>query len=118
MQFISGIETIPTLIAILGLMLLLMWMLAVSMYVSILVDNSGFAIMLSLLIFLLLWFLSQSTTADEWGKNWIQVFTPHYQYKQFVGDYYSAASLFYFVSGILLSLYACKIRLFHKRYDL
>ena len=118
LSIISEVEILTVLIAIFGLILLVMWMLAVSMYISSLVNNTGFAIMLSLLIFLLLWFLSQSTAGSEWGKNWIQVLTPQYHFKQFISDYYTYASLFYFLSGIFLFLYACKIRLIHKRYVL
>ncbi|HFC30528.1 MAG TPA: hypothetical protein ENJ44_05745 [Oceanospirillales bacterium] len=102
-------------VAIIGLIFLLLWMLSLILFLSSLSNNSGFAILLGLVILVLLWSLSHSTLDASWGKNWLQVLSPQYHFLQFLGSSLSFASIFYFLSGILLMLWAISIRLTHKR---
>ena len=113
---IAGLKLMPVIMAICGLILLLMWMLALAMYISSLVTNTGFAILLCIVILLMFWLLSQSSVGAEWGKNWLQVLSPQYHFQQFLSAYLSLASLFYFIVGITICLLATRIRLIHKRY--
>jgi len=118
LAFMAHISFVPIIYAMIGLLLLLMWMLGLSMYISSLVSNSGFAILLCLVILLMLWVLSFSGLDAEWGKNWIQVFSPHYHYQQFLTSYLPFSSIFYFIAGVVFCIWAIKIRLIHKRYVL
>lgn len=118
LMFIVGLQILPVFIALVGLLLLLLWMLALGLLLSSLVNNTGFAILLCIVSFMLLWLLSQSAIDAEWGKNWIQVFTPFYHFKQFTTDTISWASVFYFLTGTVLFLWMTKIRLMQKRYCL
>jgi len=116
--FISKIQIYTISIAILGLLLLMIWMLAISMLISIFVSNTGFSILLCIVIFMGLLLISQSDLDSSWGKNWIQVFSPFYHFKQFTNDYLPLSSICYFAVGSILSLWLVKIRLMHKRYML
>ncbi len=118
LMFITGLQILPVFIALVGLLLLLLWMLALGLLLSSLVNNTGFAILLCIVSFMLLLLLSQSTIDAQWGKNWIQVFTPYYHFKQFTTDYIPLASIFYFVMGTVLFLWMTKIRLIQKRHCL
>lgn len=115
---IVGLQFLPVFIALVGLLLLLFWMLALGLLLSSLVNNTGFAILLCIVVFMLFWLLSQSSIDAQWGKNWIQVFSPFYHFKQFTSDYIPFSSIFYFVVGMALCLWATKIRLIQKRYYL
>lgn len=116
--FLADIELWPVLLAIIGLCLLLMWMAAVSMLISSFVNNSGFAILLNLVFFMLLWLFSQSFKDGSFGKNWIEVLSPYYHFIQFQSSYISMASLFYFMFGTGLVLWFVRLRLVHRRYHL
>ncbi len=118
LMFIAGLPLLPVFIALVGLLLLLLWMLALGLLLSSLVDNTGFAILLCIVSFMMLWLLSQSAVDAQWGKNWVQVFTPFYHFQQFTTDYIPLASVFYFVTGTVLFLWMTKIRLIQKRYSL
>lgn len=118
LSIIINISFLPIIYAILGLLLLLMWMMALGMFLSSLVNNSGFAILLCLVVLLILWVISASSLDTSWGKNWIQVFSPQYHFQQFLTPYLSFSSLFYFIADILFLILAINYRLKHKRYKL
>ncbi len=118
MAQLPGLPILIVVIAMLGLLLMLIWMLALGMWLSSLVDNSGFAILLCLAVFMLLWLISQSNLDAAWGKNWIQVFSPFYQFSRFTADTVPFVSVYYFVTGAAISLWAVTVRLLHKRHQL
>ncbi|MCF6319853.1 MAG: hypothetical protein L3J83_11365, partial [Proteobacteria bacterium] len=105
-------------IALMGLLLMLIWILALGMWLSSLVDNSGFAILLCFSVFMLLWLISQSSLDAQWGKNWLQVFSPFFQFSRFTSDTVPLAAVYYFVLGTVISLWAVTVRLLHKRHQL
>jgi ABC-type transport system involved in multi-copper enzyme maturation permease subunit len=115
LTIMAELNTLPFVLASCGLLLLLIWMLALSMYVSSLVNNTGFAMLLSIVILLMLWLLAQSSVGAEWGKNWLQALSPQYHFQQFSSVYLSSASLLYFLVGTVLALWATQIRLIHRR---
>jgi ABC-type transport system involved in multi-copper enzyme maturation permease subunit len=113
---LTSVQFVPMALSMLGLLLLIMWMAALTMWISSFVNNSGFSILLCLFVLLFLWVLSQSSVESEWGKNWLQVLSPFYHFNRFNSDYLSFSSLFYFVFGTVINLYLIKIRLIQKRY--
>ncbi len=118
LMMMTELPIVPIIMAYIGLIMLLMWMLALGMYISSLVNNVGFSILLCLVSLAILWLLSYSGLDAQWGKNWLQVFSPRYHFNQFLSDYLSVASIVFFVLGTMVMLYAIKIRLIHKRYML
>jgi ABC-type transport system involved in multi-copper enzyme maturation permease subunit len=111
----NDLNLFPFIIISCGFMLLTFWMLAVSMFISSLSHNSGFAILLSLVFLILLWILSQSNLDASWGKNWIVSFSPQYHFNQFFASYLSYASVFYFIFSSIILLWLCQIRVIQKR---
>jgi ABC-2 type transport system permease protein len=118
LMFLTDIESMPVLFAIVGLLLLLLWMVAVALLVSSFVNNSGFAILLNLILFMLMWLFSQSIDDGTWGKNWLEALSPYYHFAQFQSPYISLASGFYFIIGTGLLLLFTRLRLIHKRCSL
>lgn len=118
LAFITHISLWPILFAMIGLLLLLMWMLALCMYISSLVANSGFSILLCLVVLMMLWVVSFSGLDASWGKNWIQVISPQYHFQRFLTPYLPFSSILYFIAGVIFYCWAIKIRLIHKRYVL
>lgn len=118
LMMMASLPVLPIIIALMGLLLLVMWMLALAMYLSCLVSNTGFAILLCIVVLMFLWLLSQSSIDSVWGKNWLQVLSPYYHFQQFTSAYISLAAMIYFIAGTIICLWATKIRLIHKRYSL
>ncbi|VAW33584.1 hypothetical protein MNBD_GAMMA01-471 [hydrothermal vent metagenome] len=116
LAIIANLNIMPVIIAVCGLILLLMWMLALAMYISSLLTNTGFAILLCIVVLLTFWLLAQSSLDVVWGKNWLQALSPQYHFQQFLSSHVSVASLFYFVFGTIILLLAVRIRLIHTRY--
>jgi len=115
LSILAQISLSSVLLSSMGMLLLLMWMISLVLFLSSLSHNSGFAILLSLIVLVLLWSLSTGSLDASWGKNWLQTFSPQYHFHQFMSSSISFASVFYFVSGIVLFLFATKQRLAHKR---
>ncbi len=118
LAYVANLDFLVIIVVIMSLLLFIMWMLAIALLLSCLVDNSGFAILLCIVVFIFLWLLSQSTTNVEWGKNWIQVISPFYHFKQINNEVINMASIFFFVCGTFLSLSLTRLRLLHKRYTI
>lgn len=118
LSFFAKMAVLPVLVSLFGLSLLILWMLALCHYLSSLVTNAGFAVLLCAMVLMLFLMLSQSASSASWGKNWLQVFSPFYHFQRFNSDTFSLVSVFYFVSNISLFLWLTTIRLRHKRYSL
>ncbi len=115
LALMAHIPIITVFIALFGLLLLIMWMLAGVLFLSSLSNNAGFAILLSLVVLIFLWSLSTSSLDASWGKNWLQVLSPHYHFLSFLSSSITYASVFYFLCGQMIFLYACTQRLAHRR---
>ena len=114
----TEVPLIPIIIALLGLLLLMMWMLALSLFISSLVNNTGFAILLNLLILSVLFYFSQSVLGDQWGKSWLQSLSGFSHFSLFLSPTIGLSSLLYFIFGTLVFLMAATARISHKRYQL
>ncbi|MCB1586650.1 MAG: hypothetical protein KDI52_10230 [Xanthomonadales bacterium] len=102
--------------ALLGLILFVCWLSALGVMISSWVNNSGFAILLNILVFFGLWGMSLSVLDASWGKNWLQSFSPNYHLQNFMSEVLPYSSIIYFLSGIVIFLIAASIRINHRRY--
>jgi ABC-type transport system involved in multi-copper enzyme maturation permease subunit len=115
---ISDSQWLPTILMSGGLVLLMLWMVALTMMLSSFFNNSGFAILLSLIVLMALLLITQSGLGAEWGKNYLQIISPFYQFFQFSKNTIPIASIAYFVFGIMLFLFVVKVRITQKRHIL
>lgn len=104
--------------ALCGWLLVLAWMIAFTQFISSLLKNSAFAILLNIVVLGFSWFIGFSLTDNSWGKNWIQVLSPSYQFQQFLTVQISLASVVYFLFGIGILLLATTLVLKHRRIKL
>ncbi|WP_154224468.1 hypothetical protein [Marinicella rhabdoformis] len=91
-------------LALLALILLLSWLKALGLYLSSLSSQSGMAILLSLVVFTLLWMLGQNQSVAEFGVNWLVLLSPLKHFDWLSGGQLSVASLIYFLLGTLVFL--------------
>ena len=115
LSIISGIQWLSVVVMSCGLVLLMFWMLALTMMLSSFFSNSGFAILLSLMVLMVLLLITQSGLGAEWGKNYLQSISPFYHFFQFSKNSIPVASVAYFIFGIALFLFIVKVRITHKR---
>ncbi len=118
LTFISSCPWMPIVAMCFGLLFLMFWMVALTMMISSFLSNSGFAILLSLMVLMALLLVTQSGLGAEWGKNYLQIISPFYHFFQFSKNQIPIASLIYFIFGIALFLLAIRVRIMHKRYVL
>ena len=105
--------------AMLGLILMVMWMAAFGLWFSLLVSNTAAAVLLSFLVFASLWVIGQTAvSAAEWGKNWLVVLSPAYHLQQFHQAQLPLASLWYFLGGAGVGLWLARYTLNQQRSQL
>lgn len=91
-------------LAALALILLLSWLKALGLYLSSMSSQSGMAILMSLVVFTLLWMLGQNQSVAEYGVNWLVLLSPLKHFDWLAGGQLSVASLIYFLLGTLVFL--------------
>lgn len=116
--FQSTLPFLPLSIALAGLFFLIAWMAAFALFISTWVNNSGFSILLNIIGLLALWSLSNSVLDSSWGKNWMGLLSPQYHFRQYLTDKLALESIYYFLMGTAVLLFAASVRLQHRRYKL
>lgn len=116
MYMLSDISSYQLFVAFSGLILLNLWMSAFAILISAFINNSGFSILLNMVLLFGMWGMSASVLDDSWGKNWLQTLSPQYHFKQFLAENLSLSSVYFFVSGIVILLWLTSLRLHNKRY--
>ncbi len=86
-------------LAALGLTLFCAWSLALGLYVSSLCNNTGMAVTLILLVFILLWFIGGEQLTADYGVNWLVLLSPATHLRWLCAGEVNLASLVYFVLG-------------------
>jgi ABC-type transport system involved in multi-copper enzyme maturation permease subunit len=82
--------------------LLEIWFAAGMLWLALNVSQGGLAALLGLVLLALLWLMGQSGTGQDWGKNWIQAFSPRFHFELIQHGLLPVSSLLYFVIGALL----------------
>ncbi len=86
-------------LSLLALLLLMGWLQALGMYISSLSEQSGMAILLSLVVFTLLWMLGENQALAAYGVNWLSLMSPLKHFDWLSSGQLSWASVLYFVLG-------------------
>ncbi len=118
LTLLSNSQWLAVIVFCIGLLLLMFWMVALTMMLSSFLNNSGFAILLSLIVLMALLLITQSSLGAEWGKNYLQTLSPFYHFFQFSKNSIPLASMAYFIFGIIIFLWFAKQRIIHKRHIL
>lgn len=99
------------LFSFLGMVLYLIWLTALGMFVSSMIDSTGAAVLLNLLVFGVFWFLGGEQVAQGFGVNWIHLFSPAHHLRWFAQGELSLSSLVFFVFGTFLFLWLLTLNL-------
>lgn len=112
--WLGGAWSSQMLVNIIGFFIMILWMSALGLWMSIIAPNTAVAILMSFMVFATFWVIGQSAASEaEWGKNWLLVLSPAYHLKLLNSGYVSMASLWYFLAGSAFGLYMTKTRLKH-----
>ncbi len=92
-------------LAWLGLTLFCVWSLCLGMCLSAHCSNTGMAVTLCLLVFILLWFIGGEGVGDGYGVNWLVLLSPATHLRWLSQGEVHVGSLYFFVFGSVFWLW-------------
>ncbi len=95
----------------LGCVLLLLWLVALGLWLSLLCQSGATAVLLNVVVFIGLWMLGHNQLSAEWGTSWMQVASPYHHFKLWSQGRFSWTSLWYFVVGAAVFLAAARLQM-------
>lgn len=104
-------------LGVLALILLLAWLKALGILLSCYSKQSGGAILLCLVVFSVLWLLGDGSVADDFGANWIALFSPQKHFAWLLKGDWRWVSIWYFIGGTCLFMYLSYRRILGLRYE-
>ncbi len=79
--------------------LLLLWSASLCLWLSMRITQSGLAALMGLVLLALLWLMGRPGSGQEWGKNWLQAFSPRYHFEWLQHGVVPISSLLFFIGG-------------------
>jgi ABC-type transport system involved in multi-copper enzyme maturation permease subunit len=98
-------------IGVMGFTLFMLWLMALGVLISSHCQSTGTAVLLSLVVFVAVWMLGSDVAGEEYGLNWLKLFSPQSHLKWFCAGELSLSSLVYFLGGCLCFLWLTKQQL-------
>ncbi len=92
------------LIALLGWLLLAGWLKSLALWISSWGQHSTTTTLLTLVVFVILWLVGQSSAGDVFGVNWLALLSPEKHFSWLLSGQLSWSSIIYFVGGTILFL--------------
>ncbi|MCX7543792.1 ABC transporter permease [Marinicella gelatinilytica] len=101
------------LVSAMGLALLLgcAWLIALALWLSSLANQAGFAVLLTLVVFILMWVIGGQSALDEYGINWLNLLLPEQHLNWLSQGKINLSSLLYFVGGTTLFLLMAQLQI-------
>jgi len=112
------VNWLQVLAMMLALLLCTAWLVAMALWLSVKVNQVGFAVLLCLVVFAGLWILAGQEIMSEYGVNWINLLLPVQHFNWLLEGQINPASLLYFIGGTLLWLSWADYQLQHLRAQL
>ncbi|MCW8870548.1 MAG: hypothetical protein OQK49_07570 [Proteobacteria bacterium] len=96
---------------ILAMVLCCGWLISLALWLSSLSNQSGFAVLLTLVVFMVLWVIGGQPVLDDYGINWLNLVLPEQHFNWLSQGQINLSSLLYFIggSGLFLWLAHCQI---------
>jgi len=98
------LNNLKVLISLIGLCLYCCWLMSLGMWISSQCQSPATAVLLSLLVFVLVWMLGGQTVNQEYGLNWLSLFSPAHHLQWFCEGQLAVSSLLYFIGGSVIFL--------------
>jgi len=96
---------------ILAMVLCCAWLIALALWLSSLTNQSGFAVLLTLVVFMMLWVIGGQTALDDYGINWLNLVLPEQHFNWLSHGQINLSSLLYFMGGTGLFLWMAHCRI-------
>ncbi|WP_162846842.1 ABC transporter permease [Marinicella litoralis] len=93
-----------SLVGLFGISLFTLWFVSLGMLISSFCQSTGTAVLLSSVVFVLLWVIGGESVGQEFGLNWLHLISPVQHLKWFCQGEISLSSLFYFIGGGIVLL--------------
>lgn len=83
----------------LAMVLCCVWLIALALWLSSLSNQSGFAVLMTLVVFIALWVMGGQSVLDEYGINWLNVILPKQHVNWLSQGQINLSSIIYFIGG-------------------
>lgn len=101
----GSVNIIMLIAQLLAMVLCCAWLIALAIWLSSMSNQSGFAVLLTLVVFVLIWVLGEQSVWDDYGINWLNVVLPEQHFSWLSRGQINLASLLYFIGGAVLFLW-------------
>lgn len=98
------LKWIQVIIGLSGVSLFTLWFIALGLLISSHCQSTGTAVLLSIVVFVLLWIVGGDGVGQEFGLNWLHLISPVHHLKWFCQGEVALSSLFYFIGGVFCFL--------------
>ncbi|KAA3641670.1 MAG: hypothetical protein DWP95_06350 [Proteobacteria bacterium] len=82
-----------------ALILCCSWLIALALWLSSMANQSGFGVLLTLVVYMVMWIMGGQTALDEYGINWLNLLLPEQHFNWLSQGQLNLSSIFYFVGG-------------------
>jgi len=105
-----------SIIGLIGISLFTLWFIALGLLISSHCQSTGTAVLLSVVLFVLLWIVGGESVGQEFGLNWLHLISPVHHLKWFCQGEVALSSLLYFIGGVgcFLTLTAEKLKVLRQ----
>ena len=83
----------------LAMVLCCAWLIGLALWLSSLSNQSGFAVLLTLVVFMVLWIIGGQSALDDYGINWLNLILPEQHFNWLSQGQINLSSLLYFIGG-------------------
>ncbi len=94
-----------------GLVLFTVWLIALGQLFSSHCQNTGTAVLLNVVVFILLWMLGGDVVSQDYGLNWLILISPAHHLRWFCAGEVGLSSLLYFVLGATTFMWLTALKL-------
>lgn len=105
-------------VMLLGWLLFGSWLIAVALWLSSLTRQTGFAVLLCLVVLSGLWVVGGQAVFDEYGINWLNLMLPEHHLNGLFNSHLNISSVLYFIGGAALFLYWSQANIHRLRHQL
>lgn len=103
---------------LLGMLLLFLWFTALGLLLSCHCQNTGTAVLVNVVVFVMLWVVGGPGVGNEYGLNWLALISPAHHLQWLMAAEVGLSSLLYFVLGTGVFLWLAAQQIKHMRKQL
>lgn len=90
---------------LLAVLLCCAWLIALALWLSTMTNQSGFAVLMTLVVFMVMWVVGGQPVLDQYGVNWLNLILPEQHFNWLSRGHINLSSIIYFCAGTGLFLW-------------